>query len=272
MSARRRTRTAVSLPSASAASSMFWIWPRPWIVAEGVLGARLVPAHGDAVALGEGHAQQLLGVDVELRAEATADGRGDDADLLFGEAEGDRRHDLEDVRDLRRRVQGDVAAERLRNGGDGPCLHRHRDQPLLDVALLDGVGGGGEGGVDLTLGALDLERPGVAPVGPEIVVDHHAVGQGILEIDDCFERFVLDVDELGGISCGRLRRRHDGGDAVAGVAHLVPGERVVRRVLHVVRDRPGARHRRRPRLGEIGTGVDGDDPVGTGRPPKCRRR
>ena len=33
MSPIRRTRTAVSLPFLSAASSMRWIWPRPWIVA-----------------------------------------------------------------------------------------------------------------------------------------------------------------------------------------------------------------------------------------------
>ena len=33
MSARRWTRTAVTRPSASAASSISWIMPRPWIVA-----------------------------------------------------------------------------------------------------------------------------------------------------------------------------------------------------------------------------------------------
>ena len=33
MSASRCTRTAVTLPSASAASSMSWICPRPWMVA-----------------------------------------------------------------------------------------------------------------------------------------------------------------------------------------------------------------------------------------------
>ncbi len=32
MSARMRARTAVIFPSASAASSMSWIWPRPWMV------------------------------------------------------------------------------------------------------------------------------------------------------------------------------------------------------------------------------------------------
>ena len=33
MSAVSVARTAVTLPSASAASSMCWIWPRPWMVA-----------------------------------------------------------------------------------------------------------------------------------------------------------------------------------------------------------------------------------------------
>ena len=33
MSPMRRTRMPVSLPSASAASSIFWICPRPWMVA-----------------------------------------------------------------------------------------------------------------------------------------------------------------------------------------------------------------------------------------------
>ena len=184
MSASRRTRTAVQLAVGVGGQLDVLDLAAAVDRRQGVLRARLVPAHGDAVALGEGHAQQLLGVDVELRSEATADGRGDDADLLLGEPEGDRRHDLEDVRDLRRRVQRDVAAERLGHGDDGPRLHRHRDQALLDVALLDGVGGGGEGGVDLALGALDLERPGVAAVGAEVVVDDDAVGQGVLEIDD----------------------------------------------------------------------------------------
>ena len=50
-----------------------------------------------------------------------------------------------------------------------------------------------------------------------------------------------------------------GGDAVAGVARLLLRQRVVRRVLHVLGDRPGARHRRGPRLGEVVAGVDGDD-------------
>ena len=32
MSARSLARTPVTLPSASAASSMSWTWPRPWMV------------------------------------------------------------------------------------------------------------------------------------------------------------------------------------------------------------------------------------------------
>ena len=168
MSPISRTRSAVSLPSASAASSMSWIWPRPWIVDIDALGALLVPAHRLAVLAGERHAQQFLGVDVELGAEPTADRRGDDAHLVLGDAERERRHDLEDVRDLGGGVQRHVAAERLRHGEHGARFHRCRDQPLLDEALLGGERGGGEGGVDRALGRLDLEVPRVALVGAEV--------------------------------------------------------------------------------------------------------
>ncbi len=108
---------------------------------------------------GERDAQQFLGVHVELAAEAATDGRGDDAHLLLGDAERERRHHLQDVRHLGGRVQRHVAAERLRHRGDGARLHRHRQQPLLDVALLHRVGGGGERLVDRR-----LRRP--RPSGP----------------------------------------------------------------------------------------------------------
>ena len=80
---------------------------------QGVLGALLVPPHGHAVLPGQGHAQQLLGVHVELRAEGAADLGGDDPHLVLGDAEREGRHDLEDVRDLRGRVERRAPAERL---------------------------------------------------------------------------------------------------------------------------------------------------------------
>ena len=171
MSPISRTRRAVSLPSASAARSMLLDLAPALDRRLGVLAARLVPAHREPVLAGQRHAQQLLGVHVQLRAEAAADGRRDDAHLVLGDAQRDRRHDLEDVRDLRRRVERDVAAERLGHGDDRPRLHRHRDQPLLDVALAHRVGGSGEGGVDGAVLRLDLQGPGVAGVGAEVLVD-----------------------------------------------------------------------------------------------------
>ncbi len=58
---------------------------------DGVLRAGLVPAHRHAELAGEGDAQQFLGVHVELGAEPAADRRGDDAELVFGHTERDRR-------------------------------------------------------------------------------------------------------------------------------------------------------------------------------------
>ena len=91
MSASSRTRTAVSLPVRVAASSMSWIWPRPWIVATCSRGAPRSTAPA-AEPAGEGEAEHLLGVHVELRAEAAADGRGDHAQLVLGDAGDGREH------------------------------------------------------------------------------------------------------------------------------------------------------------------------------------
>ena len=259
MSAVRRTRQSGEL--AVAVGRQFDLLDLPTALdrRQRVLRAGLVPPHGDAVLAGQRHAQQLLGVDVELRAEAATDRRCDDPHLVLGYAQGDRRHHLEDVRDLGGRVQGDVAAERLRHGDDGAGLHGHRDQPLLHVALAHRVGGGGERLVDRTLVLLDLECPRVARVGPEVVVDDDPVGQGVLEVDHGFQRLVLDVDRLDRVAGRRLVPGDHDRDPVAHVVHLVLGQREVRRVLHVVRDRPRARHRCRPQVGDVGARVGGDD-------------
>ncbi len=134
-------------------------------------------------------------------------------------------------------------------------LHRHRDQALLDVALADRVGGRGERLVDGTLVVLDEQVPGVARVGAEVVVDHDPVGQRVLEVDHGLERLVLHVDRFERVA-GRggavgEHARH----AVTRVARLRRGERVVRRVLHVVGDGPCARHRPAPLIGQVGSRV-----------------
>ena len=194
MSARRSTRTPRSLPSASAASSMSWIWPRPWMVLCAFSVRSSTQRTGRPCFLASAMHEQLVGVDVELRAEPAADRRRDDPDLLLGEAERDRRHHLEDVGDLGGRVERDVAAERLGHRRAGPGLHRHRDEPLLHVALLDHVGRVGEGPLDRVV--VEVELPRVGDVGAEVVVDDRRVGAGVLEVGDRRQRVVLDLDGL----------------------------------------------------------------------------
>ncbi len=183
MSASSRTRTAVTLPSASAASSMFWIWPRPWIVAWASSLRSSFQRTGTACLRASATHSSLLGVDVELRAEAAPDGGRDHPHLLLGNAQRQRGHDLEDVRDLRGRVQDHVAAVRLRYRGDGAWFHRHRDEALLNVLLADRVRRCRERLVDLTLVTFDLEIPRVALVGAQFVVDHDSVAERVVEID-----------------------------------------------------------------------------------------
>ena len=186
---------------------------------------------------------------------------------MLGDTEGERRHDLEDVGHLGGRVERHVPAERLGDRRHRARFHGGGNQPLLDVALLHGVGRIGEGAVDITLGLLDLEVPGVRAVGADLVVDHHAVAQGVLEVDDRLEGLVLDVDGVEGVAGRGGRGGEHAGDPVTDVVGLAHRERVVGGRLHVVGHRPGARHRTGPRLSEVGPGEHGGDAR-----HGCRRR
>ena len=98
------------LPSPSAASSMRWSWPRPWWVENAL---RTVSVQdGQAELVGQGDGQHLVGVDVELCAEAAAHRGSDDPELALGDAGGGGDHHLEDVRDLGGAVERDLAAVR----------------------------------------------------------------------------------------------------------------------------------------------------------------
>jgi hypothetical protein len=100
-------------------------------------------------------------------------------------------------------------------------------------------------------------------VRTEVVVDDDAVGQGVFQVDHGLERLVSDVDQLERVARRGITRGEHTGDAVADVARLARGERVMRRILHVLRDRPRAGHRCRPCISQVRAGVHGDDAVGT---------
>ncbi len=140
-----------------------------------------------------------------------------------------------------------------------PRLYRVGDEPLLAVALLHRDGRLREDAV----GVVRLQRPGVAAVRPELLVDDRsAVRERGLRVDDRLERLVVDLDELGRVLGERAALGEDDGDAVACVPHLVRRERPVEGLLRVLGDEPDARQRRLPVVGEVGAAESGHDALG----------
>ena len=92
-------------------------------------------------------------------------------------------------------------------------------------------------------------------------MDHDVVAERFLEVDHGGEDVVLDVDQVERVMRDRVVHSQDGTHAVADVGHLADSQRIVRRVLHVICDRPRARHGGRPRIGQISAAVDAMDAV-----------
>jgi hypothetical protein len=228
---------------------------------EVVLRALLDPLHRHAETPREGGGEELLGVDVQLGAEAAADVGSDHAHLGLVEPERRREQEPQDVRDLRGRPDGQVAV-RLGPGEHRARLHRVRDQPRLDVAAAHRHVGRREGGVDIA----GVELPRVALVRADRGVDERrALPQRVLDVDHDRERLVVHLDELGRVPGGGGAGRDDDRDRVSLVARLVERERPVLRVLHVLGDGPGARHRRLPVLAQVGSREDRDHAGGAPR-------
>ncbi len=209
---------------------------------ERALPALLGPAHRATEALRHRETERFFRVDVELGPERAADRGYDDPQPVLGDPSDDRHEDLEEVRDLCGRVDRVVAAERLGDHAHPARFHRHRDQALLEVALLHRVRCRRERTID-RVGIRD-ERPRVRAVGTELGVDEVRIGRGVLEVEHDRELLVVDHDGFGrvlGLPCGL--GEHDR-DAVADEADLVARERPVIGVFHVFGDGPRARQRR----------------------------
>ena len=131
------------------------------------LGPRLDPLDRTAELAREHERERLLGVDVQLRAEAAADVRCDDAELRLRNAGHHRQRHARDVRNLRRRPHRQLARRRERLDDDAARLHRVGDQPLLAVSLLHHHRGVRKLLVDIPCRQL----PGVTTVCAEVVVD-----------------------------------------------------------------------------------------------------
>ena len=213
------------------------------------LGALLRPLDRKPEPPCEHEAQGLLRVDVELRAEPTADVGGDDPELGLRDPRRSGEGHPRDVRDLRRRPHRVLIRREHRLHEDAPRLDRVRDQPLLAVVLLHGDRRLGEEPVDLAR----LQRPGVRAVLLVLVVDERGrVAHRLPDVSDSRERLVVDLDELRGVLRERTALGNDDRDAVPRVARLVRAQRPVLGNVAVAGDGPCARQRARPFVGEVG--------------------
>ena len=112
------------------------------------LGAVAGPFHRAADLLGGPDADRLLGVDEDLRAEAAADVRRDDPQLVLGrDADEGREHEPRHVRVLAGRVEREGLRAGVIVADRGARLHRVRDQPVVDDLDLGDMRCVGEGRV-----------------------------------------------------------------------------------------------------------------------------
>ena len=204
-----------------------------------------------ACGAGERARQRADLVAEELAAEAAAGIRRHDVEPVGLHLERDRDQPADVV--VHRRVGVDRelagAAVVVRGGAHGldrGAAGARPAQPALDHQI-------GCGEVLIHRAEVDgalVRHVGIAPLGME-----HGIAGGrhrLLDVDHRRQRVVRDLDQLAGVLGDVAALRHDGGDRLAHVAHLVHGDAVLRRRrAREIRARP--RHLRR-----LGAGHDAE--------------
>ena len=165
------------------------------------LGAVLDPLDRRADELGRLRDRELLGVAVELRAEAAADvGRDHAAASTRGSPQISRDERAQEVRDLRRAVERQLVGRDAPVGEHGARLDRDRRQPLVVDRLADLDRRGVEDRVE----ALGLVRDRAAEVARRVVVQQRRTGlERVLGVDHDGQRVVVDDDAVGRVARGR---------------------------------------------------------------------
>ena len=199
-----------------------------------ILDAILGPFHRPA-----GHDRgddraDIARIGADLVAEAAADVRGDDVDLVLGDFRDQRADGADDMRRLERAPQRQLAFDLVERGDALAGLERARMHARIDDHLLDRDVGLGERRVGRGLVA---RLPGedvvivlalaVGAVGLvlEILADHRRVRRHRLErIDIDRQRLVFDLDQIGGIGRGVAVLGDDEGDFLVLEQHLAVGQ------------------------------------------------
>jgi hypothetical protein len=229
-------------------------------------GAGLCPLDRLAELAGQGDGGELLGVDLQLGAEAAPDLGGDHPELGLGDPEAQGQEEPHKVGDLGGRPDGELALGGHRLDDDAARLDGVGDQPGVEVALLDDHRGLVEDPVDVAVAQL----PGVELVAVELLVDDvGAFGHRLLDAVDHRQLVVVDLDRLGGVDGVLAAVGHDHGDDLAHVADPVLGHRpvvgdagVLGRLARIgaAGHRPGTGHGRGPLGGDLLAGEHGHHP------------
>jgi hypothetical protein len=176
----------------------------------------------------------------DLHAEAAADVRRDDADLVLGDPELAGHEEADQVRVLAREVHGELAGAEVRHAG--ARLDRRAGRAVVDDPALHHHVGVTPGGVHVAAG----DRPLVRLVGPELLVhERRAVLERLLGVDHHGQRVVLDEHLFGRVDDAVLVAADHDRDGLADALDDALGERPRLRCLdlHPRRD-PDHRERR----------------------------
>ncbi len=217
---------------------------------------------------------RLLGIVIDLAAEAAADIRRHHAQFVLGQAKDKSAHQQPDhVRVLACRVQRVVAGRWIEIADRGARLHRVRDQPVVLQLQLHDFRGGGECRIERGLVA---EMPVVADVAGDAVVYQRRAGRGRRGHGrDRGQVFEFDRQQFGRVARLLLGFGDHHRDRVADMAHLAVRKHGVLGLGHraavLVVDLPTARqpadrdevgagvHRDHAGRGFCGRRIDGND-------------
>ncbi len=191
---------------------------------------------------------------VLLVAEAAADIGLDDTDAAPVHAQSLSHGAADDVRDLGGGYHHDLAGLFIGIG-----------DMVFDVAVLDGGGVVplvhadqarlADGGLKVALadgGVLEHV------VGIVLVQNRRAGLHGLLRVEHKGQRFILHLDQAGGLGCCNLIFSHNGGHIVAVVAHMAVEQIAVGDILMGFLHRPGVTGRGERKIRHVKAGKDPD--------------
>ena len=221
------------------------------------LGALGGPLHGAVELLGRPGDHDILGIEVDLRAEAAANVGRDHAHLVLGQPQHEGRHQQPlDVRVLARDIERvPRLGARVRRVGRAR-LDRVRYQAVVDEIELGDVRRPVKRAVDR---CLVTQRPDVAGVVRRRFMNRRRAF-GPDRVDHCRQNLVIHLDHLSGIPRLGERFGDHHRDALPDMPHLALRERRVRRLLHRlavdIGDQPAAGQAAHLRRRQIGARID----------------